>query len=246
MDNFFSYLSGLKIFGLVVLLMTGILALIREWIGYLDPDSENQRRVFWTCIRSAFIIAAVWLWIAEVQQVITLQQRLSALTVPNISGEFGFAITNVSSEPTQIPMAAKDDDLLATFSGYIRNNGAPTVLSAWGSDVVLANGTIIHGREVEAPSNGVQLKGMRSMYLPLAQNWRKTASEHEVSKVAPGWMQFMYRGISKDRVIKGPKNKFTLSFKDLNGRSWTLEREVGTESDDNMPLDINTIHQEPQ
>ena len=58
-----------------------------------DPDKAKDRRLFWRCVFITFIISSVWLWVGEHHQTIDLQNKLNALTLPTLRGNFGMMTT---------------------------------------------------------------------------------------------------------------------------------------------------------
>lgn len=59
-------------------IMTGALALFREWMLIFHPQKANERKLFWASVRVAFLLSAGMAWFAEHERVLALATEIGA------------------------------------------------------------------------------------------------------------------------------------------------------------------------
>jgi hypothetical protein len=118
MAEFFSYLSWFKVFLLMVALMSGILSIIREWALIHGSNKVDEKRLFWGCVRIAFVISSIALWGLEHSTVVDLNKRLDALTKPQFS-----------TDELQVIVGEVPNGSVATFVIRLNNSGAASAIA---------------------------------------------------------------------------------------------------------------------
>jgi len=61
------WLGLIEYAGIAVGLMSGLLAIFREYFAIQHPERIPPKSLFWTCVRVAFIISAVVAWVGHPQ-----------------------------------------------------------------------------------------------------------------------------------------------------------------------------------
>lgn len=112
-----------------VTLMSGILAILREALTIYRPNETHPRSLFWNSIVIAFVISSGILWVIEHQKVaeqqhlrVEAETKLDGLTRPQLSGRVEFAWRGDSAEV---------GGCIVLLNVLIKNDGAPSVASAW-------------------------------------------------------------------------------------------------------------------
>jgi hypothetical protein len=237
MSDFLGYLSWFRVVLLMVALMSGILSIIREWVLIYHPDKVDKRRIFWGCVKIAFVLSALMAWFIEHHAVVEANHRLAELTMPQLSAEIDSVAT--------APMGPQNSETLATLTASIRNQGAPTIIRNWSVDLELKSGRNVHGRLVPPPGPGgfvvlgfgddpqhqEIIRLFEADHLLLQTKNRPIIQ----GSAADGWVQILF-DVPKTEVVVG---KMMMSFWDVTGKPYTLSYDFSKSYQGN-PLGMNS------
>jgi hypothetical protein len=203
----------------MVALMSGILSLFREVFLINHPEKAANAYLFWRCVFIAFIVSAIWLWVAEHQQVLSLQTKLDALTLPSLKADINIAYG---------PIGKDNQDTMMTIAGLIKNSGAPTIVDQWRAEIRFDDGTVISGQIPLAPKpadviTSSDRDGKHTIQMSGADWWpRKTRSSPIVDGGgADGWMFVFFPVLAQD--IHDKKATVVLYCRDINAKEWPFQ-----------------------
>jgi len=212
MAEFFSYLSWFKVVLLVVALMSGILSVIREWALIHASDKVNEKRLFWGCVRIAFVISAITLWAVEHSSVIELNKRLDALTKPQ------FSVTDLQAILGEIPNGS-----LGTFVLRVNNTGAASSIA---EDTWRISATVDgekHDADMltllpTATDRCIQGQGVRR-FVPSDALYERAAHPIATNDYRLGVLEAQFVGVSKAQLLED-STRINLSAADVNGNKY--------------------------
>jgi hypothetical protein len=218
MPEYFSYLSWFQILLLMVGLMSGVFSLFREVFLIKNPEKAKDGHLFWRCVFITFIISSVWLWVSEHQQTLALQAQLDGLTVPSFDGYFADVITERGAV------------LIVTVDGKIWNRGAPSAIVDWKMNILLNDGTILHGN-VSPPITVLRYNMPSGGNLTFRQEnyWAKLDGPTAHNGQSSGWLTAQFHNISHEELIKR-KAQIALVYTDVNRKEWTTKEDVTAEN----------------
>jgi len=68
----------------MVTLMSGILSLVREAVQIFAPNKMAEKKLFWMCVRIAFVISAIALWCVEHSANLELHSEINTHSRPDL------------------------------------------------------------------------------------------------------------------------------------------------------------------
>jgi hypothetical protein len=141
------WLGLLEWIGIWVALMTSALSLFREALSVFAPGKFADRKVFWACIRIAFIVSAALAWIGEHHHARDLELQIADLSKPNFRLKVVWVMTGLSWGYVGPSVKVERDIPDGVFLAEITNSGAPSsvVMSSWRFEVKTSDGVVYHG-----------------------------------------------------------------------------------------------------
>jgi hypothetical protein len=221
MASYFSYLSWFSVFLLMVALMSGILSLIREWALIHSPDKINEKRLFWGCVRIAFVASAITVWGIEHHDVIALHEQIDALTKPDFELSRGsFVISNMVE--THGDVTRKHAIVFVPLS--ILNHGAPSVIAGWTMKATLTDGTQVTGDPfgIHQPLIFPRKDGPITFSTDQSLFKKGTSSPIPTGGMVEGFVLFIFPDETKDR-LQSKGTVITLTLEDSIHHPYTLE-----------------------
>jgi hypothetical protein len=191
----------------MVAFMSGILALIREFLLIHRPDRINEKFLFWRCVMIAFILSSATLWILEHHQTLALQSTLDQLTKPYFVVE------------SQNQASGCSDQSTLTFLGVrITNNGADSAVSDYEAyyDSETLNSTKV--KTVYLPGRTLKLKYPSGSWYEIPSSgilYNKTGVIHRGDFIV-GRLPLEIPG-NRCKELADPKTRITVKVKDYLG-----------------------------
>src|SRR6266496_3760418 len=120
-------------------------AVVNNWAGYTTGGVVVALLWLWSTLKQVpisrkvgIVVASIFLffavfnaWREQHNALVELQKRLDTLTVPKFSGDIGYSVA---------PGGKDNQDSLVTIQGIIKNEGAPSIIGDWSSELSLGDG----------------------------------------------------------------------------------------------------------
>ncbi len=214
----FKYLRyPLYIFMLVVSIMSGPFALLREAIAIFDPQRVQTFAVLGHWLLGAFIISTFSLVIMERNKVSELEKQLKN-SLPKLSDEF-----NIFSVA---PAGDHDEDSVIIIMATITNTGAPSIVSNFkvlikkedkeeipGEDIILAQGPMLLEGE------GLKLVCKEEDNLPK----KGISNPIPTGGALHGWHIVRAQKITPDEIYK-KGTIIVFSYEDVTGKLYATKK----------------------
>lgn len=221
----------------IVSIAIGLWLRVRRWrknIEGADITNKAFLGVGFCCV----LFAGYQTWEDQRKKVVQLSAELDALTIPKISGEIGSII-----EGGKLP-----SPIVFTIAATLHNQGAPSILDHWRGELKFPDGKFISGYEIPPPDPG----GVYILYFGKDKTtWRTLAEQDHLTGAMShpivqggglsGWIQFLFKVTRKQAADA----IFVLTFRDVTGKQYTVERHIGAEVEVpklNMPGIMRQLH----
>lgn len=233
MGDFFSYLSWLNIVLLAVALMSGILSIIREGILIYNPTKIDQKRIFWGCMRIAFIISALLLWGLEHQALIKSKHLYEETTVPDLRSEIDASITG------QIATTLKDGTKRLGPIGIllyvnIRDLGADSIAEGYKLAVYDPQGILIGEGSLQLLPEDFNVGSLK------ISNEDMLTAKSEETPIPKGGAKkgylFFVINVPNAAAIQQLGTRFVVTFNDVTGKSYSVDCVVSPRTLRSMPM----------
>lgn len=226
MDYFFGLL---KLISFWVALVSGLLSIVREYVLLHHPEKMPQKRLFWGCVRGAFVISAAFSWYGEHrdvqqlkttigQQQVTIEQKqkeIDNLTMPNLIGRI--AAIDIAEIDTR-----EKDWKMDNFAGL---QGRVPYVIVWALTARLKDGSELSGLFTNVPPSLRFNDGYVMPNASAASLVEKTVERPIVrGGQAAGLLIFLVnKGSHTRKEMDEDGVVYDVSFKDARDKEWHMK-----------------------
>jgi len=208
---------------LVVMLMSGILSLFREFLLIYFPTQVNQQSLLWNCVRIAFVVSMGIIWWQQRQAIAKLQSDLEIAKAKNSPDfELSTATTMISDGVLDYGPQQEKATLILIPTTVI-NHGAPSIVRKVRLSVRFGDGTEVEGLAYSPRQQFLNFPGPKGpITIPMSSSLFKRATENPIPTggQADGHVLFRFPEGLRQKIMES--EKLILEIMDHTGKEYVV------------------------